>query len=350
MSQATAGDHTQDEESAAHSIDGAAIQFVPVNALLPADSPRLNGEEMAHARMLAQTEAVLPPILVHRATMRVVDGMHRVLAAKIQGRSKIAIRYVDGTDDDVFLLAVQENIRHGLPLSLADRKAAAVRIITTYPEWSDRAVGAATGLAARTIRGIRRRSADHLPRSNTRIGRDGRVRPLNGAEGRRRALEVIAKDPQASLREIARQARISLGTAHSVRTGLAADDGRLRAVPGKQSPAAPEQPGNEQPATPPPATPLRGVYDRRETAPLRGADDRRETLGWREIRPLLQRDPALRYTESGRALLEWLNTHAIDPTEWQELVSAVPSHWSDLIASIALERAEEWRKFAAQLR
>jgi hypothetical protein len=58
---------------------------VPVLALRPADSPRLNGEDKAQIARLAETETPLPPILVDRRTMRVIDGMHRLMAASVQG-------------------------------------------------------------------------------------------------------------------------------------------------------------------------------------------------------------------------------------------------------------------------
>ncbi len=44
---------------------------------------------MAHARSLAQTEADLPPIVVHRTTTRVIDGMHRLTAAGLRGEREI---------------------------------------------------------------------------------------------------------------------------------------------------------------------------------------------------------------------------------------------------------------------
>ncbi|MFC7729983.1 hypothetical protein [Actinomadura keratinilytica] len=75
---------------------------------------------------------MLPPILVHRRTMRVVDGMHRLRAARLQGRCEIGVRFVDGPDADVFVAAVRANIGHGLPLSLADREAAAARCRRTW--------------------------------------------------------------------------------------------------------------------------------------------------------------------------------------------------------------------------
>src|SRR5262245_43617336 len=73
-------------------------EMVPLRQLLPADSPRLVGEDAKHIRVLAESEAVLPPILVHRATMRVVDGMHRVGAARLRGREAIEVRFFDGSE------------------------------------------------------------------------------------------------------------------------------------------------------------------------------------------------------------------------------------------------------------
>jgi hypothetical protein len=60
--------------------------------------------------------------------MRVIDGMHRLLAASMNGRDTIEIRLSDGSPQDAFLRAVEANVTHGLPLSQADRRAAAKRI------------------------------------------------------------------------------------------------------------------------------------------------------------------------------------------------------------------------------
>src|SRR5579859_6840630 len=135
----------------------AAMEAIPVLSLRPADSPRLNGEDRAHIVRLAESETSLPPILVDRRTMRVIDGMHRLMAASLQGRDTIEVIFFDGSEADVFLRAVEENVAHGLPLSLADRRAAAERIITSHPHMSDRAIGQTTGLAAKTVAAVRKR-------------------------------------------------------------------------------------------------------------------------------------------------------------------------------------------------
>jgi hypothetical protein len=75
----------------------------------------------------------------------------------------------------------------GLPLSLRDRKAAALRILTMEPETSDRAVAAKTGLSDKTVVTIRRRLGAEIPRSDTRrnsAGLDGvRVPGFTGTPG-----------------------------------------------------------------------------------------------------------------------------------------------------------------------
>jgi ParB-like chromosome segregation protein Spo0J len=167
----------------------------------------MNGEDKAHIARLVEMETSLPPILVCKRTMRVIDGMHRLLAASLQGRESIEVIFFDGTEADVFLRAVQENIAHGLPLSHADRRAAAERVIASHPHMSDRAIGYSVGLAAKTVAAIRKRSGEEVPQSAARVGRDGRVRPLNSADGRRRAAELLAQQPTASLRDVARAGR-----------------------------------------------------------------------------------------------------------------------------------------------
>ena len=67
--------------------------------------------------------------------MRVVDGMHRLQAARLNGAKTIVARFFHGDDEAAFVEAVKSNIAHGLPLSLADRKAASLRIITAHPPW-----------------------------------------------------------------------------------------------------------------------------------------------------------------------------------------------------------------------
>ncbi|MFD0884088.1 VWA domain-containing protein [Streptosporangium algeriense] len=131
----------------AFEIDADGPHLVPIADLADSDSPRLDGVNIEHAQGLADSTAELPPILVHRPTMRVIDGMHRLCAAILRGRRTIAVRFFSGSEKDAFVLAVHANVAHGLPLSLADRTASAERVMGSHPEWSDRATATVTGLS-----------------------------------------------------------------------------------------------------------------------------------------------------------------------------------------------------------
>jgi hypothetical protein len=301
---------------------------VPIDALRPADSPRLDGLDEEHARNLAESEAELPAILVCRSSMRVIDGMHRVSAAKLNHHQTISARFFEGYEDEAFLLAVEANTTHGLPLTLADRRAAAQRIIDRNPEMSDRAIATVAGLGAKTVRAIRLESAgDSRDGDGRRIGRDGKVRPLSSAIGRRMASQVIADRPHASLREIARVAGISMGTARDVRERIRA--GRDPVPLGQR---------RRDGATAKP----RGSGTRLARPPAHQDDPRPIVAG-------LRRDPSLRYTDSGRALLRWLGMRLIVPAEWQGMIGDIPSHDTVLVSRIARACAAAWAGFADEL-
>ncbi|WP_307660613.1 ParB/RepB/Spo0J family partition protein [Streptomyces sp. V1I1] len=170
---------------------------IEVEHLREAGTPRSSGEDNEHVKALTDVEDRLPPIIVHRPTMRVIDGMHRLRAAKLRGARRIRARYFEGDEADAFVLAVRTNVSHGLPLSLSDRRAAAARIVATHPRWSDRRIAAATGLAARTVASLRQETGvDGTAGGTRRIGQDGEERPVSSAEGRRITGELIAGDPE----------------------------------------------------------------------------------------------------------------------------------------------------------
>ncbi|MFI7576147.1 ParB N-terminal domain-containing protein [Micromonospora sp. NPDC049497] len=280
---------------------------------------------MAYARAMAEMEADLPPIVVHRATMRVVDGMHRLAAARLRGEQEICARMFDGDDHEAFLLAVRLNVSHGMPLTIADRRAAAIRIIQSHPQLSDRAIAFTAGLAAKTV-GSLRRGMDGPP-VEARIGRDGRVRPINGAAGRQAAAELIAVHPEATLRRIAQEAGISVETARSVRA-------RLRA--------------GEDPVLDRRTRPDRGDrgVDRQMTVKLPEADPSQEL---RSLLDTIQRDPSLRYTESGRVLLRWLGPRVLVPDEIPLSLSHIPPHSRLNLGSLARSCAAAWIQLAMGL-
>jgi hypothetical protein len=298
--------------------------LVPIVELLPADSPRLGGENMEYVRMLAEVADPLPPIMVHRPTMRVIDGMHRLRAAILRGEETIEARFFDGQEFEGFVLGVRANMAHGLPLTLADRLAAAARIVAACPYWSDRAVAAVAGLSPKTVMAVRGRSTEEIPQSNSRIGMDGRVRSSNVSEGRRRAAELLSRRPDTSLRELAREAGISVGTAWDV---------RLRLTRGEDAVIPTQRP---VPATGP------------EQKNVRPGQGDQAVHPWRTLE-VLRKDPSLRSTELGRALLRLLDMHRIDADGWTRLVERVPVYCAPAVADIARHCAEIWRDCADQL-
>ncbi|WP_280445542.1 ParB/RepB/Spo0J family partition protein, partial [Nocardia brasiliensis] len=144
------------ESSAGEQQLCSAIVEFPLSELLPPESsPRTAGENAAHIRMLAESSTAFPPIVVHRGTTQVIDGVHRLRAAQLRGDSTISAVLFDGSITEAFVLAVKLNAAHGLPLSLSDRKAAARRILMAYPQWSDRAIAAVAGISPKTVGVIR---------------------------------------------------------------------------------------------------------------------------------------------------------------------------------------------------
>jgi len=312
---------------AAKEGEWAGVHLVPVGSLVAADSPRLGGLSREHVEVLAQRD--IEPILVHRDTRQVVDGMHRLQAARLRGEKVIPIRYLEGPVSEVFIHSVAANTTHGLPLTLKDRKAAAGRILAARPDRSDRAVARITGLSPKTVGAVRRASSEEVPHSKVRVGTDGRSRPLDAARRREAARAFLAEHAGATLHEIAASAGVSTSTACEIRQ-------RMRR-------------GEQDPAPPPP----RDAPDVREwrRAGSTGVPvgDQWAQCGRVQRIETLAKDPSLRFTESGRALLRWLTERAPDLEAGQQLMAAVPLHCAVTVADLANSYAREWQRFASAL-
>lgn len=336
------GTHTRGtKDGEGYHLELSTVETVPVSSLLPADSPRRLGESAQHIRMLSDTEDTLPPVIVHRATMRVVDGMHRLQAAMARGEENIRVRFFDGDEHDAFVVAVKENTVHGLPLSTADRVAAAARILRSHPHWSDRAIAKISGLSARKVADIRRAVLPQDAQPTARLGRDGRTRPLDGSAGRIRAAELIVKEPHASLRKIAQQAGISPGTVRDVRDRLRRGEDPLPRTLRPQT-------AEEFDVTPDDWT---GVQTRPSPtrSPLPPAPGPERAHGRRSPLNTLMKDPSLRSAERGRHLLRLLSVSAslTQSSEW--LVGVVPEHCVNLVCQVAMENVAVWEKFVEDL-
>jgi len=277
--------------------------------------------------------------LVDKRTMQVIDGMHRLMAASLQGRETIDVVFFDGNEADIFLRGVQENIAHGLPLSQADRRAAVERIIASHPHMSDRAISYSVGLAAKTVAAIRKRSGEDGPQSSARLGRDGKVRPLNSGEGRRRAAELLNQHPTASLRDVARAAGISPATVLDVRKRLQRGE---PAIPEKRSANGSTTDGAEA-AAERDESPAPVARFSLPTVRFAAARDPASTVA------KLLRDPSLRGSEGGRRMLRLLHSNAAGTEDLPGIVADVPPHCVAIVLQLARQYAQMWDDFAREL-
>jgi ParB-like nuclease domain len=320
----------------------AEVVEVPIRSLLAGESPRLNGQDTAHIARLAETETPLPPILVDGHTMQVIDGMHRLMAASLKGRETIEVVFFDGSEADVFLRAVEENVAHGLPLTQADRRAAAARIIASHPHMSDRAIGQTAGLAAKTIAAIRRRSTEYSPQSNIRVGRDGKIRPLDSSEARRRAAELLIGHPEASLRNVASAAGISPATVLDVRKRLERGESPVPKRPGTPAAASNGRTGPDK------GTGISGIAaggTAQNTRPSARTGIRSPAA---TVERLL-RDPSLRNNDQGKGMLRLLHVNAVGAEQLPDVATAVPPHCVEIVVQLANHYAKMWQDFAQDL-
>ena len=214
---------------------------------------RSTGLDESHVEALVELGGRWPPLLVWAAQPHVVlDGAHRLAAAKRLGHQTVQVVQFSGNAEDAFVEAVRRNIGHGLPLSVADRTRAGLHILTLHPDWSDRRIADACALSPHTV--ARLRPSRPRPRSaaalkavsvtekptskavtarrqatsplestamvveiESRLGRDGRCRPAQPGLIRDRVLEALEANPTGSLREIASVAKVSPETVRRIR-------------------------------------------------------------------------------------------------------------------------------------
>jgi hypothetical protein len=317
-------------------INRQPVVLLEISSLKLDGSPRLAGADPEHVETIAAGQGDLPPIVVHQQTMSVLDGTHRVHAALQRGESTIAGRFFNGTEAEAFVLAVWLNVTYGLPLALADRKRAAERIAASHPRWADRRVAAVTGISPGTVADIRRRVSGAAALGASRIGQDGRVRPLDCSAGRRLAGRLMTENPTLSLRQVAKAAAISPETARDVRNRLL--NGADLVPAGRTRGGAPA----------PAATPIRG-RKRRPLNLVRSAGRPQAVIDRSAVVNRLLGDPALRYSETGRRLLRLLTLHTCWTQEWDAMVTNVPPHCTDVVADLARQFSDLWSDFATRV-
>lgn len=287
-------------------VPGQRVEEVSIERLQFGLSPRVETCDPAHVAALTEVLGDVPPILVQASTMVVIDGVHRVLAARSVGRPTIPAVMFEGDETAARIEAVHRNVVHGKPLSLAEREAAAVDFLELVPEWSDRRIATVSGLSPKTVGRLRDRAALDPARSRVRVGRDGRVRPVDSSEVRHRVADALRSDPGASNRAIARRSGASHATVRDVRERLGRGESELRSVVDRQrkrkrSSSVPAQNG----ATLPGAVP--GEF------------------------------------------AAWFDGRGIDDVDWQPFIETIPISRVYEVADVCRRRGESWRAFARAL-
>ena len=305
------------QQSVAHRwlASDTPIEQVPVASLQRGDSPRLKGDSKLDAAWL-RVAANTPPIIVHRATMGIIDGARRVAAARQRDQNTIAVQFFDGTTAAAFVLAVVANLTtHGQPLTPKDRKAAAARILGMYPDWSDRLIAFTAGLSHHTVSVIRRNlSTGQIAQFKCRLGKDGKTRTAGFTKSRGTAAAAsIHADQSASPHGVDGQVDGPGGTVHDVR-------------------ARRERGGDPS------------------VLETRGAGLGFSIARGQTVVQKLRNNPSVWMTDNGKALVRML-LHSVQLVGMVQAASrATPEHCRGVIAEAASALSDAWNRVAQELR
>jgi hypothetical protein len=171
-----------------------------------------------------------------------------------------------------------------------------------------------SGLSPKTVARLRERATVDPPQSRAaRLGRDGRLRPIDPAAVRRRVAEALRTDPGASNRAIAKRAGASQATVRDVRERLSRGLSELAAVPGRR---------RQRKAAGPPVGP----------APVPGPGG-----------------PSRPTDDVPDEFTTWFEVRHIDDGHWQRFVDVVPIGRVYEIADACRRFSASWKAFASAL-
>lgn len=309
-------------EAAVQTADDASdVTFVLLDDLHFGEGVRDKAVEEEQLLRLMELGGRWVPILVWRDHNTVLDGVHRVEAARRLGLDSIAVTWFCGSPEEAFIEAVVRNVRHGLPLTMAERLRASGRILRDHSEWSDRRIAAICAVSDKTVarlRGDIPRGAFVPPQPVAeRVGRDGKRRPTQSMQKRAQVAEVLRQNPGAPLRAIAAATGVSPETVRGVRLRLETEEH----VTCRDS---------VSPGIRPTARITKVRFDR-----SRGGQ---HTL----------RDPAFLSESSSRSFAAWFDSFAIDE-EWRDHIREVPLSRVYEVADEARRRAKQWSQMARAL-
>lgn len=157
-------------------LNTAEVMDLPVPEIGPGLLVRTTRVDEAHAELLRPMLDQVPPIIVRETGggWSLIDGQHRLTAAKLEDRKTIRAVVVALDDAEALEAAVKANTSHGKALTLTERKAAALMLIADT-DWSDRRIAAACGLHRITVG--KARPDDAGGQKRPRVGQDGKTYP-----------------------------------------------------------------------------------------------------------------------------------------------------------------------------
>ncbi len=174
---------------------------------LPLDSIRTDGGTQPREAIdqdvvkdyadLYRNGVALPPLLVFfdGSEHWLADGFHRLRARRLAEFELVEVEVRQGTQADARWAACAANKAHGLHRSSADKRRAVAMALAAQPESSDRAIAEHVGVGYGLVADVRRQ----LPESgsSTRVGLDGRRRPVPLRPPPRRPSPAMAAPPGA---------------------------------------------------------------------------------------------------------------------------------------------------------
>lgn len=203
--------------------------------LVAAKSAVRSSIDHEHAARLAEVLDRCPPIVVAENGTVLIDGLHRLEAARLRGWDTIPVVFVPvASPADLLLAAASANRAHGLPLTREQRRDAVEALLRLGTTLSDRALASACGVARTTVAALR---AEGRPRSggvNTcsagepdrpRLGQDNKHYPGASRHLGRAAESIVRLEPAITVRALAQRLGASVDSAHRYRADTLA---RLR--------------------------------------------------------------------------------------------------------------------------
>ncbi len=139
--------------------------------------PRVDGLDSGQVAALQECPDAWPRlVVVEHGGYLLVDGFHRLAAAQNLALETVRVEVREApADGDLQALAFALNALHGRPLTLADRRSEAVRLLRRDPAVSNLRVARATALSPTTVAVLREQLEQEaaIPATEQRVSKSG---------------------------------------------------------------------------------------------------------------------------------------------------------------------------------